>query len=223
MLHKRWNMSYIFLLLVLFMFLPALLAGCGRNKLPADALNYSGPVELHVKAGESLPGTNVKYIGINGDKAHFQIGEFSAEKLKGDSLTWHGKFNSNLEGDLSLRLIWFDESVAYLGGTVNMMVRGVHPEPAALPGKWPLAYSVPVHYTVKSGKTIPGTTIGYVGKEENGAKLSGVSDYPYRNIADSITWSGHLAPNVNLNITLRVIYFTPNSLQLAGIAAVGTP
>jgi len=210
-------------LLAVLVLLAGTMVGCGGNALPANTLIYNGPAELGVNAGKFLPGTNIKYVGVENDKAHFDIGEMPSLKLRGDSITWSGKFNQNVQGDLSLRLLLFDKSAARLAGTVKVVVRNAKPVRAVLPEKWTVAYGVPVSYDVKVGENIPGTTITYVGKDDKGAQIGGVSDYPYRQMADSITWAGHPAAGANLKLVVRVVYFSATRLRLAGIATIGVP
>ncbi len=219
-LTQQQKFNKLLLILVLF---TGIMVSCNGNPLPVNTLIYSGPVEVGIDAGKFLPGTDIKYTGIENDKAHFDIGTMPSLKLRGDSVTWSGKFNQNVQGNLSLRLLLFDQSAAHLAGTVKVVVRNAKPVKAVLPEKWAVTYSLPVSYDVKVGQNIPGTTITYDGKSDKGAKIGGVSDYPYRQIADSITWAGHPAADANLKLVMRVIYFTASQLRLAGIATIGVP
>ena len=121
----------------------------------------------------------------------------------------------------TIRIVWFTEEKLHAAGTARLAIDEPQPTAMPFPEEPPVLYKLPTTYNVKRGETIPGTTIGYVGSGDQGAELSGVQDYPYRKIADSITWEGQLRDGVFLQVNLRVAFFTEEQLQVAGLATVG--
>lgn len=183
-------------------------------------LSYHGPVELSVKKGETIPGTQITYLGIGPQGAEVLISGQKAVKQKGDSLDWKGSPVDGVDLDLSLRALWFDEESLHCGGVFTIKVKDPAPSPVPLPSEGPLKYKALVSYWVKKGDFIPGTTVKYAGQEEEGAKLEGVEGYPYRKTADSIVWTGKLRDRVYILLNVRVVHFDGSSLKVAGTAEI---
>jgi hypothetical protein len=77
-----------------------------------------------------------------------------------------------------------------------------------------------VTYRVEKGDYIPGTLVKYVSKQEEGIEVSGVEGYPYRKFGDSIVWEGKLRERVFLQLNVRVILITEDSITVAGTATL---
>jgi hypothetical protein len=106
-------------------------------------------------------------------------------------------------------------------GTGQVVVRQPAPQPAFIQNDWPLKFTnAPVTYGVARNEYIPGTTIEYLGKEEEGAHLGGIDGYPYRKGADSILWDGKLREKVYLRLNVRVLYIGEDSLRVGGTADI---
>jgi hypothetical protein len=187
---------------------------------PPGQLEYAGPTDLTIPRGELLPGTNIQYVGPASDGARVLIGGQEAIKKVGDSLDWQGTIAPNASVVLYQRVLHMNDERLLTGGTVTLKVDGATPAAGPYPDKPLQSFRVPVVYNVRRGAMIPGTTIGYAGAEDEGAELSGVSGYPYRKFGDSISWRGQLRSNVFLDITLRVVAYEENSLQVTGLATV---
>jgi len=185
---------------------------------PGKDLVYKGPVELSVKKGETFPGTQITFLGGSSKGAEVLIAGQKAVKQKGDSLDWKGTVLPNVDLELALRVLWFNEDSLHCGGFVTIKVKEPSPVAMGVPSEVPIKYSAPVTYWVKKGDFIPGTTVKYVGKEEEGAKLEGVEGYPYRKTADSIVWEGKLRDGIYLQLNVRVLHFDGSSLQVGGMA-----
>jgi len=211
--------------LKVFIALGLLLVGvvsCGlrSGKGPVE-LTYTAPVEIGVKAGEDLPGTSIRYVGKSEKGAEVLIAGQHAFKQKGDSLDWKGDPVEGASVDLSLRILWFTEDTLHLVGTGKVVVRQPNPQPAFIQTDWPLKFTnAPVVYGVARNEYIPGTTVEYLGKEEEGAHLGGIDGYPYRKGADSILWDGKLREKVYLRLNVRVLYIGENSLRVGGTASI---
>ncbi len=199
------------------------LAGCpGRGTPPQEknTLVYSGPTELSLAPGETLPLTDIVFLGMEEGHGLFTIGEFRATRQIGDSLDWDGEPLPGVSLSLRLRILWFRGGRAQLAGTVRIEVRDVQATEGKVDESAAVAYRIPVKYRVPKGERIPGTTWEYVGATPRGAELGGIEEYPFRKVADSILWEGHLRPGVGLALNLRVVYFDDQALQVAGLATV---
>jgi hypothetical protein len=194
--------------------------GPGSGKGPVK-LTYTAPVEIGVKAGENLPGTSIRYVGQSEKGAEVLIAGQHAFKQKGDSLDWKGDPVEGASVDLSLRVLWFTEDALHLVGMGTVVVQQPSPQPAFIEAEWPLKFTdAPVAYGVARNEYIPGTTIEYLGREEEGAHLGGIDGYPYRKGADSILWEGKLREKVYLQLNVRVLYIGEDSLRVGGTANV---
>jgi len=146
--------------------------------------------------------------------------DLKATRQIGDSVDWDGEPLPGVHLRLRLRVVWFRDEDVYLAGTVRAEVSDVQPALGGFDEKSAVVYRVPVGYRVPKGGLIPGTTWGYAGPTDRGAELSGLDEYPYRKVADSILWEGRLRPDMGLALNLRMVYYDKQALQVAGIATV---
>ncbi|HEY65051.1 MAG TPA: hypothetical protein G4O02_10820 [Caldilineae bacterium] len=185
-----------------------------------DVLVYKGPTEVRLSPGQSLPPTDITFLGVEDGRGEFLIGDLKAIRQIGDSLDWEGEPLPGVQFRLQSRVLWYRNGKAQLGGVVRIEIKDVEPSPKQIEGKPLVAYRVPVSYRVAVGERIPGTTWEYVGPTDRGAELGGVDGYPYRKMADSILWEGRLRPDVGLELQLRVVRFNEDMLRVAGIATI---
>ena len=195
------------------------LSGCSTG--PVSTLTYSGPTEQTVPMGQTLDGSDIRYVAYSDEGAEVTIGGQRAIKKTGDSLDWKGSPVAGVDVALALRVLSANSQRLMTVGTVKLTVRDVAPVAAPFPDKPLYSYQVAVTYNVRRGATIPGTLISYEGKTDEGAKLGGVSGYPYRKLGDSIGWEGRLRENAYLDMTVRVIAYTDDFIQVGGLATVG--
>lgn len=201
--------------------LTLLLSGACKSKPPSAELSYTAPFEIGITAGNTIPGTDVQYRGVTDGMAEVIIKGQRALKQKADSLSWKGEVREGVMLDLDLRVLWFDETTLHVGKTAKVTIADPQVQAAELPETAPLTFgNAPVAYTVKKGETIPGTLLTYEGKTEEGARLGGTEDYPYRKVGDSIVWSGKLKENVWLRLDVRVGVYTDDTLTVAGLASL---
>lgn len=208
--------------------IPALALCLAALLLPAcvtapsgEELVLEGPVEMGTKAGEHLPGTQVELLSISDGTARVSIAGTPAEKKVGDSLDWSGTVREGVELKLALRIIWIGEDEMHTAGTARLRIRQPAPTPQTIISEPPIHYALPMTVTVKRYQPMPGTTISYLGKDpDRGAVFGGVAGYPYRKVADSLTWEGQLREGVLARHELRVILFTDDQAQVGGIVHV---
>ena len=82
-----------------------LIAGCSSQ---ANELSYGNILyETGVSAGESIPGTELKYVGLADGRAQVLIKGQQAAKQKGDSLSWKGSVRDDVDLELALRVLWY--------------------------------------------------------------------------------------------------------------------
>ena len=118
------------------------------------------------------------------------------------------------------RIILADEARLKTVGTVHVTISNANPQPATVPPGAAYSYKVAMGHAVRKGDRIPGTTITFRGKSDEGAQLEGVDGYPYRRIGDSVTWAGRLNSHAYLETTMRIAAYTEDLLTLAGLAEI---
>jgi len=82
---KRIKRTAIVLALLLTLILISFI-GCEPKSKEGDDLVFKGPVEIGLKVGEHLPGTDVEVISVSDDTANIRIDGEVAHKKAGDSL-----------------------------------------------------------------------------------------------------------------------------------------
>lgn len=216
---STWHRPKRWLAVVVLLWLAGLVACSGT---PPGTLVYGGPTEESIAAGSTMPGTSIRYVQKTTEGAEFLIADQRAVKKVGDSVQWKGNYGPNLAADLGLRVALIRPEAVQLAGTVTLNVQNVQPAAASFPENPQIVYRVPVTYNVKQGERIPGTQYTYEGHDDQGARIGGLppGEFPYRQVADSLVWTGRLADGVMLRLDLRVVFFTDQSLQLAGIATL---
>ena len=191
---------------------------------PADGIVFSGPTERSVNAGESVPGTGIVFTGVEEGTALFQIEGMESPKRVGDSLDFDGAWPT-ISGSLysvRYRIYLIGETSVRLAGVQQLMIPGLAPEQAVIPEatkedaavlRFPFTDGVEV-----GGDTIHGTTWGYLGRFDRGAHLTGLSEsqYPYRDVGDSIVWQGWLREGVAAEYDLRTLAYGAESLRVGG-------
>lgn len=181
---------------------------------------YEGPYRADLMAGHKLPGTNVRYLGVGPRGARVLIQNQEVIRLAGDSIEAEAQPHPTLKVRYQLRVYAYDERALHALGTVRVELGEVNPHPAPLPSKAAVRFDTPITYRVPKRGVIPGTSIVFVGKEGNQARLEGLEGYPYRNVGDSILWTGQVHPLVHLDATFRVLFIQDDWLTVAGTVQV---
>jgi hypothetical protein len=207
----------------LCLLLALVIAGCVSQPTgPAGGLEYNGPSEQTVKRGQTLPGTDIQFVGQSADGAQMQIGGQSAIKKTGDSLNWSGTPVPGAHVALAFRILNSNDQRLISAGTVKITLDGVSPSETAFPDKPLYTYkALPVVYHIGKGASIPGTTLKFDGKTDNGAHLLGINGNAFFRLGDSVTWRGRLRPGVYADQSLRVLAYTDSFLDVTGLVTIG--
>jgi hypothetical protein len=210
--------------LALVIFLGITLAGCslipGGGGESGGALTYDGAIENGVGPGETIPGTNIRYVQKTDDSAEVIINDQHALKKIGDSLDWQGTVGPGVQVSMPQRIALITNDRLQTIGTIRVTIPGVNPVAGTVPADGQYTYKVASGYTVRKGQRVPGTTLVYQGKTDQGAQFEGTNDYPYRRVGDSLSWQGQLTPGAFLDTTLRVVAYTDEMATLAGLATI---
>jgi len=196
------------------------LAACRSGAGSLGELAYQLATAVSVPVGQELPPTGIRYDRLEDKGAYLIIDGQQALKKKGDSVSWRGSLQEGVELGLTLRVVWYTEDELYLAGTAEVVIEDAMPVAGPVATTSPVTYSGPVAYGVSKGDTIPGSTLSYLGKTEDGAELGGLAVYPYRMAGDSIVWEGTLRPGVYSRLDLRVAQFDDRTLRVAGIVTL---
>jgi hypothetical protein len=196
------------------------LAGCLAGPERSSRLTYQLVTKLTVPVGQELAPTGIRYDRMEDRGAYVIIDGQQALKKKGDSLSWSGTPREGVSLALKQRVLWYTEDDLHLVGTAKVEVDDTVPTAGPIETTSPVKYSGPVAYGVRKGSTIPGSSLTYLGKTDDGAELGGLSEYPYRMAGDSIVWEGTLRPGVYSRLDLRVIQFDDRGLRVGGIVTL---
>lgn len=183
----------------------------------SDRLTYNLPVKLTIAVNSDLPGTAIRYVRMTEQGAIVLIKGQEALKRTGDSLDWSGSPVPGVSVDLRSRIAWYTEKELHVIGTAKIVVENVAPRAATPPKTALMQYGGPVAYGLARGAFIPGSVLTYDGQTDEGAKVGGLTGYPYRQVGDSIYWEGMLRDKVYIRLDLRVIQFDAKGLRVGGL------
>lgn len=189
-----------------------------------EIVSFWVPVySANLSPGESVKGTQMTYLGRDGDVYRVAIDGLEATKRVGDSFNWRGVLAPGVIGNYTLRL-----SPTILGD--NMLTAGqvrlfvLNPIPVELSNDFQVNQSIHrfgglgVDYKIPLGGNVPGTSLSFVGFDDQGAELGGTKGYPYRVVGDSLFWTGRLRGNVVVSQSLRVVSANEEELHVLGTA-----
>lgn len=193
---------------------------------PPDGIVFAGPTERRINVGERIPGTDIQLVAVTEEGAEFHIAGLRAMRAVGDSLDFDGAWAgiSGVSYTLRMRVYLIGDGYVRAAGVHRLVVENIAPQeqPITLSGA---TIKVPYTGSIGVGETLKGMTLGYAGKADRGAEITGLppGDFPYRKVGDSLTWKGYLRPDIPIAYNVRVVMYTENSLQVAGIATVQLP
>jgi len=83
-------------------------------------------------------------------------------------------------------------------------------------GPLELIYTAPFETGIERDSSLPGTGIRYLGSSDKGAEIL-IDDQPaFKQKGDSLGWKGDSMENVHLDLSLRVLWATEETLYVAG-------
>ncbi len=85
-------------------------------------------------------------------------------------------------------------------------------------GPWELLYTAPFEAGIEKGSNLPGTGIRYVGLSDKGAEILIDDQAAFKQKGDSIGWKGNPVENVHLDLSLRVLWVTEETVYVGGTA-----
>ncbi len=85
-------------------------------------------------------------------------------------------------------------------------------------GPLELLYTAPFETGIERGYNLPGTGIHYVGLSDKGAEIRIDDQTAFKQKGDSLDWKGSPIENVELDLTLRVLWVTEETLYVGGTA-----
>ena len=85
-------------------------------------------------------------------------------------------------------------------------------------GPLELIYTAPFETGIEKGSDLPGTGIRYLGLSDKGAEILIDDQTAFKQKGDSIGWKGNPVGNVDLNLSLRVLWVTEETLYVGGTA-----
>lgn len=83
-------------------------------------------------------------------------------------------------------------------------------------GPLELLYTAPFETGIEKGSDLPGTGIHYVSLSDKGAEILIDDQIAFKQKGDSLDWKGNPVENVHLDLTLRVLWFTEETLYVGG-------
>jgi hypothetical protein len=89
-------------------------------------------------------------------------------------------------------------------------------------GDWhtQLTYIGPVEVGIDQGQFLPGTNLQYIGRTEDGARVSIGGQQALKKIGDSLDWQGDMHSGVAVTESLRVALVTEETLHAAGTVRI---
>lgn len=87
-------------------------------------------------------------------------------------------------------------------------------------GPLELLYIAPFETGIESGSNLPGTGIRYVGLSDKGAEVLIDDQTAFKQKGDSLGWKGDPVENVDLDLSLRILWFTEDKLYVGGTAEI---
>jgi hypothetical protein len=87
-------------------------------------------------------------------------------------------------------------------------------------GPLELLYTAPFEAGIEQGSDLPGTGVHYVGLSDKGAEILIDDQTAFKQKGDSLDWKGNPLEDVDLDLTLRILWFTEETLYVGGTAQV---
>ncbi len=193
---------------------------------PPGGIIFNGPTEFRLNPGETIPGTDIRFVAISDDGAEFEIANLRSVRAIGDSLDFDGSWSS-IEGvtyNLRTRIYRIGGENIRAAGVHQLTIERISPTDANV-GMGDHATRFLYSSGAESGERFDGMTLGYVGANDRGGELSGLppGDYPYRKVGDSVAWQGQLRTDIPVEYAARMLLYGENSARIGGVVNVSLP
>ncbi len=193
---------------------------------PPGGIVFNGPTERRLRAGDRIPGTDIRLLSVDENGAEFAIAGLRSRRLIGDSLDYDGAWAgaAGVEYNLRMRLYRVGDNAVRAAGVHQFVIPDIQPiETGQTVDEQTVR--LPVTLSTSTGSTFPGLTFGYGGSDERGAIITGLpqDEYPYRKVGDSLTWRGTLRADIPAEYGVRMLPYTDSRGQLGGIVKLRLP
>lgn len=209
------------------------LESLGGLQTPPGGIAFQGPLELALNAGDTIPGTDIRFVSAEAgaDAAQFEMAGMRAPRQIGDSLDFDGAWpgGDGVTYQLRLRVYQINNGRVRAAGVQRLVIENVTPQGAPVSEAQLEAEGhvlrFPHSVTASAGGGFSGMTLGYSGQDARGATLTGLpeGEYPYRKIGDSVEWAGQLTPQIPVVYHLRVVYYQEANATVGGVVIVSLP
>jgi hypothetical protein len=85
-------------------------------------------------------------------------------------------------------------------------------------GPLELLYTAPFETGIERGSNLPGTGMRYIGLTDKGAEILIDDQTAFKQKGDSLGWKGSPVGNVDLDLSLRVLWVTEETIYVGGTA-----
>ena len=190
---------------------------------PGDMLALTTANYTHTLIeNEPIPGTQITYRSREGDNIFIDIDGQSAVRRVGDTLTGTQLMVPGAHVHYNLRLINATFSNPYVFGPVTITI--FNPQPLEItnlaePPPATIVYEgIGIDYRVPVGRTLPGSSVTFLGVDDLGARLGGTAQYPSLPEQNSFVWTGRLSRHAVIRYDLTAVRVLPDELHMRGEA-----
>lgn len=209
----------------------------GMDLLPqwsasAGSIAFSGPIEREIRARERVPGTDITLISSGDGTAVFEVMGMQSPRRTGDAVDYDGGWPT-LPGSqyaARMRIYSIGNDTVRLAGVHQLTIPNVQPvmDAPIADGfvlRFPFTDGVDAGTGAPGDDTITGTTLGYLGRYDRGAQVTGLGPnvYPYRSVADTIEWRGTVRSDVGAFYDLRLLNYGREGMRVGGTVTLTVP
>ncbi|MFT7586453.1 MAG: hypothetical protein ACI9EW_002890 [Cellvibrionaceae bacterium] len=170
-----------------------------------------------------VPGTDIIYRTRDENNIFIDMQGQPSVRRFGDNLNGSKVLVPGVMGNYSLRLVDATFGNPYIFGPVTLTI--FNPAPVEMTGatSGPVGASIVydginIDYRVPRGRSLPGSTVTYLGRDDFGAILGGSSQYRSLPEGNSFVWTGRLHAYAIIQYDLKAVRVTPEELQMVGSA-----
>ena len=191
---------------------------------PGDMLILNSPKFTYTLVdNQKVPGTNIIYRSRDENNVYVDMDGQPSVRRFGDFLNGSKIIVPSVLAKYNLQLINTTFDNPFVVGPVTLTVFNPAPIEITSLNANPVGASVVydginIDYRVPVGRSLPGTTVTYLGNGEFGANLSGSSQFRTLPEGNSFIWTGRLHAYAVIQYDLRAVRVTTEELQMVGTA-----